>query len=218
MKITFLSALDEFPYFTTEAVKQLLGDESLVKGTIQTALYRWMKTGKIIALKKGMYMTQHFYELHRTDPGFASMVSAILIPWSYVSLEYILQSHGILTDVTFPVTAVTIKQTRVINNFLGIYTYRNIKENLYTGFVTTDYKGIPISQATVAKALFDMLYLRSWKNIGRGSKNSIAENLRLNLEDFSESDKNEFANYIELSKSRKMDQIWNNLRNTVWRY
>ena len=48
MKSENLSSLDSFPYFTIEAVKQLLGDESVAAGTIQTALYRWMKAGQII--------------------------------------------------------------------------------------------------------------------------------------------------------------------------
>jgi len=52
MKSEILSSLESFPYFTIEAVKQLLDDESVAAGTIQTALYRWMKAGQIIQLKK----------------------------------------------------------------------------------------------------------------------------------------------------------------------
>jgi len=85
MKSSILSSLDSFPYFTIEAAKQLLGDESAVAGTIQTALYRWMKAGQIIQLKKGVYMTRRFFELHRADVNFAPMVSVILIPQSYLS-------------------------------------------------------------------------------------------------------------------------------------
>ncbi len=46
----------------------------------------------------------------------------------------------------------------------------------------------------------------------------LAEDLRLNLEDFSENDQVEFATFVELSKSKKMDQILKNLRKTVWRH
>jgi len=97
MKTVILSLLDPLPYFTIEAVKQLLGDESVATGTIQTALYRWMKAGQIIQLKKGVYMTRRFYELHCGDEDFAPAVSAILIPQSYLSTEYILQRNGVLT-------------------------------------------------------------------------------------------------------------------------
>lgn len=218
MKYTILSSLESLPYFTTEAVKQLLGNESAAVGTMQTALYRWMKTGQLIQLKKGVYMTRRFFELHRADADFAPMVSAILIPQSYLSLEYILQRNAILTEMTYPVSAVTLKQTRVFENKLGTYTYRNIKADLYQGVTFSEYLGIPIVQATVAKALFDFLYFRPWSNMGRSANINLAEKLRLNLEDFSENDQVEFAAFIGISKSKKMDRILKNLRKTVWRH
>jgi hypothetical protein len=217
MKSENLSSLESFPYFTIEAVKQLLGDESVAAGTIQTALYRWMKAGQIIQLKKGIYMTRRFFEQHRSDADFSPMVSTILIPQSYLSLEYILQRSAILTEMTYPVTAVTLKQTRVFENKLGTFTYRNIKTDLYQGFIFSEYMGIPIAQATVSKALFDFLYLRPWKGDRRLACYDLAEDLRLNLEDFSENDRGEFATFVEISKSKKMNQILKNLRKTVWR-
>jgi hypothetical protein len=217
MKTSILSSLETFPYFTIEAVKQLLGDESDAAGSIQTALYRWMKAGQVYQLKKGVYMSRRFYELHRSDADFAPAVSAILIPQSYVSLEFILQRHAILTEVTYPTSAVTLKHTRVIENKLGTFSFRNIKENLYKGFVISDYLSIPFSQATSAKALFDYLYLRSWKGKNQLSSYNLVQDLRLNLEDFSEQEQNEFVGFVETSKSRKMDQILKNLRKTVWR-
>lgn len=218
MKSENLSSLESFPYFTIEAVKQLLGDESVAAGTIQTALYRWMKAGQIIQLKKGVYMTRRFFEQHRADADFAPMVSTILIPQSYLSLEYILQRYAILTEITYPVTAVTLKQTRVFENKLGTFTYRNIKADVYQGFIFSEYMGIPTAQATVAKALFDFLYLRPWKGSKRLAGYDLVEDLRLNLEDFSENDQVEFSTFVEISKSKKMDQILKNLRKTVWRH
>lgn len=217
MKTSILSSLEIFPYFTLVAVKQLLGDEPVADSTIRTMLYRWMKSGNIYQLKKGVYMTRSFYELHRADADFSPAVSAILIPQSYVSLEYILQKHGILTHITYPISAVTLKHTRVIENKLGTFTFRNIKENLYKGFVISDYLGISFSRATCAKALFDYLYLRSWKGKNQLSGFNLAEDLRLNLDDFSYDEQNEFVGFVEVSKSRKMEQILINLRKTVWR-
>lgn len=216
MKITVLSPFDTIPYFTIEAVKQLLANETTAAGTAQTEVYRWMKSGQIIRLKRGVYMTRRFYEVHRADAEFAPMVSAILIPQSYLSLEYVLQQNAILTEMTYPVSAVTLKQPRVFENPIGTFTYRNIKENLYSGYTISEYMGIPIARATPAKALFDMLYLRPWNNRGRLKNYDLTEALRLNLEDFSENDRAEFAVFVEASKSKKMDQILENLRKTVW--
>lgn len=162
-------------------------------------------------------MTRRFYELHRADADFAPAVSAILIPQSYLSMEYILQRNAILTEATYPISAITRKQTRVFENKLGTFTYRNIKEELYKGFTMSEYVGIPFYQASLAKALFDYLYLRTTRDYSREADYDLAEDLRLNLEEFSETDQLEFMEFVEISRSRKMDRILKNLRKNIWR-
>lgn len=218
MKKSILALLDSLPYFTTEAVKQLNGDEFTASGTIQTALYRWMKCGQVIQLKRGVYMPRRFYELHRGEENFSMAVSSILIPQSYVSLEFILQRHSILTETTYPISAVTIKNTRMIENSLGTFTYRHLKKDLYRGFAIFDYFGISFAQASVAKALFDFLYLRPSPGDMLFYPYNMAEDLRLNLEDLTDEDRNEFEALVESSKVLKMDHILKNLRRTVWRH
>ena len=218
MKYSIISALETFPYFTIEAVKQLLGDASAAAGSVQTALYRWMKAGQIIQIKRGTYMTRRFYEFHRAENEFAPMVSAILIPQSYLSLEYVLQRNAFLTEMTYPVSAVTLKQTRLFENEIGTFTFRNIKADLYSGFTISEHLGIPFARATVAKALFDFLYLRPLKGYENLASYDLVADLRLNLEDFLESDQEEFATFVETSKSRKMNWILNNLRRSVWQH
>lgn len=217
MKTTILTSLEPLPYFTIEAVRQLSGNEEIAPGTIRTALYRWMRSGHVIQLKKGVYTTRHFYELHRSDADFSMAVSAILIPQSYVSLEFILQRNAVLTEVTYPISAITVKNTRVIENTLGTFTYRHIKDELYRGYTITEYYGVLFAQASVAKALFDYLYLRPQTGNLKSSSN-LAEELRLNLEEFSIADQDEFAAYVESSKIMKMGRILKNLRRTVWRH
>ena len=167
-------------------------------------------------IKKGIYMTRRFYELHRADAEFAPMISAILIPQSYLSLEYVLQRNGILAEMTYPVTAVTLKQPRVFENEMGTFTFRNMKPDLYAGFTFSEYMGVPIVRATLAKALFDLLYFRPLKGSRQQAGYDLAADLRLNLEEFMESDRAEFASFVERSKSRKMDWILKNLRRSVW--
>lgn len=218
MNKEILNTFNQIPYFTIEAVKQLYDAENLSEGSIQTALYRWMKADHVIQLKKGIYMTRQFFERHRSDPDFSSMVSSILIPQSYVSLEFVLQRHAILTEITYPVSAITIKQTRVIENRLGTFSYRNIKEDLYTGFEFYEYLGIPFSMATLPKAIFDYLYLRPLSLVINSSQFNLIEDLRLNLDEISEQDQNQFSEFVELSKSKKMQKILKIFRNTVWQH
>ncbi len=217
MKTDFLDSLSKLPYFTSESVKQIWPSAGVKDATLHTALYRWMKRGQIIQLKKGVYMSRRFFEQHRAEPEFSPAVSAILMPQSYVSLEFVLQRYSILTEVTHPISCVTVKNTRVIENDLGTFSYRHIKPRLYHGYNLYDYHGILFALATKAKALFDTLYLRPLPR-GIGSPDfNLAEALRLNLDEFSPEDVAEYAGTTAESQSPKMDAILKNLRKTVWR-
>src|SRR5574340_227678 len=216
MKTDILESLSALPYFTSESVKQVWPGVGLKDGTLRTALHRWMKRGQIIQLKKGMYMACRFYEQHRADPDFSPAISAILVPQSYVSLEFVLQRHSVLTEVTYPVSGVTVKNTRVIENSLGTFSYRHMKPLLYRGYTIHSYHGILFAQASMAKALFDTLYFRPLPREIASSSFNLAEALRLNLDESSQADAAEFAGYVEVSHSPKMDAILKNLRKTVW--
>jgi hypothetical protein len=162
-------------------------------------------------------MPQRFYELHRREIDFSLAVSAIMLPQSYVSLEFILQRHAILTEVTYPVSAITLKNTLVIENKLGSFTYRHIKPGLYRGFSISECVGVRFAQASPAKALFDYLYLRPSSRLKRSAAYNLAEELRLNLDRFSPADQDEFTSYVETSQVKKMENILKNLRRSVWR-
>ena len=120
--------------------------------------------------------------------------------------------------MTYPISAITIKNTRVIENSLGTFTYRHLKNDLYRGFTISDYSGISFAQASVAKALFDYLYLRPSAGNLLSYTYNLAEDLRLNLDDLPAADRNEFSGWVESSKVLKMDRILKNLRRTVWRH
>jgi len=219
MRRTILSPFENLPYFTIEGFRQIAGNEVADDAHARVALYRWVKAGHLIALKKGIYMHRRFYERHRQDPAFSPMVSAILLPQSYLSLEYVLQLHNILTEVTYPVTAITMKNTRTITNLLGVFSYRHIQASLYQGFTVVEAFGVPYAIASKAKALFDYLYLRPLP--GALSHDNLAEELRLNLEDFTFEEQEEFAGYIQHISDKKMrgvkmSRVMQNLEHFVW--
>ncbi len=220
MKYTILSPFERLPYFTTEGFRQLAGDPVCDDAHARTTLYRWVKAGHLVALKKGVYMHIRFYERHHQEADFSAMVSAILQPQSYLSLEYVLQAHEILTEITYPVTAITPKNTRTVTNTLGTFVYRHIQPELYRGFRLSDVHGIPVAIASPAKALFDYLYLRP--SVGNWIQANLAEELRLNLDEFTPADRSEFAGYILASDPAKMGgvkmrRILTGLEKTVWR-
>lgn len=216
MKMTrdLLGKFETLPYFTFEGLRQAAGISSPHHARV--LLHRWAKAGHILPLKKGVYMTRRFYERRRSDVLFSAAISAILLPQSYLSLEYILQQHNLLTEITYPVTCVTFKNTRRIINTLGVFWYRHLRSDLYRGFEMLEYYGIPIARASVAKALFDYLYLRPVPPALRTSTVNLAEEWRLNLEELSDTDWQSFAQFVEASASRKMNDILNNFRCHGW--
>lgn len=222
MKYTLLSAFEHLPYFTIEGFRQIAGDAAIDDARARIALSRWVKAGHLIALKNGVYMHRRFYELHRQEAAFAPVVSAILLPQSYLSLEYVLQQASILTEITYPVTAITIKNTRTIVNHLGTFVYRHIQPDLYFGFQIMEAYDVPYAQAPAAKALFDYLYLRTSPADLDPQHYNLTEELRLNLEEFTREEQDEFAGYVLKSEAiqkggAKMRRILNNLEVHVWR-
>jgi hypothetical protein len=216
MKLELLKPFEHIPYFTISGFKQILDSGENVDQHARELLSRWKQAGHILSLKRSIYMTRHFFDLHRTDQDFIPAVSAILVPQSYLSLEYVLQRAGILSEATYPVTAVTIKNTRTINNSLGTFVYRHVKLPLYSGFLQRDYYGVIFYWAEVAKALFDFFYLRPLPRSLRTKDLELVEDLRLNLDELSLQDQDQFKGYVVSSGSEKMNFILENLRRTVW--
>ncbi|NTW09363.1 MAG: hypothetical protein HGA28_07325 [Anaerolineaceae bacterium] len=216
MKTDNLLPFESIPYFTIDGFKQAAGIKAPHSARVQ--LHRWARAGRILSLKRGVYMSRRFFDQHRRDVEFTAAISAILLPQSYVSLEYVLQQHNLLTDVTYPVTCITPKNTRIIVNPIGAFWYRNIRSDLYDGFTIQSYRGIRYATAALAKALFDYLYLRPVPAAYRSRKFNLAEELRLNLEEVNKVVQGEFAELVEASGSTKMNAILENFRSHSWRH
>lgn len=204
-----LKPLHSMPYFSISALASLLQTNSQVAKTMAS---RWASRGRILRLKRGVYMTREFLLINHSKPGFTNLVANILQPDSYLSLEYVLQDEGILTEATFPVTAVTIKNTAVFENKLGIFSYRHLQNKLFQGYTKQLFAGIECYRASRAKALFDYFYFRPLKNPEILQTINLAEELRLNMSVFSQKDKVEFEKYVGLACSLKMVTIINNLK------
>lgn len=218
MRNSVIERFKQIPLFTIASYKQISGANESQSQLVRETLSRWVKAGHLIRLKKGIYMTRIFYDRHQGDASFAPTVSAILLPQSYVSLEYVLQRSGVLTEVTYPVTGITPKNTRKIENPIGTFTYRHIKLPLYNGFSQENYYGVVYNLASVSKALFDYLYYRPLPLSVRTQRYDLAGDLRLNIGDYSPELRDEFTEFVTDSGSRKMSFVLDNLQRTIWRH
>jgi len=208
-----LEKLDYLPYFTIQSVNQLTGGSM---ASTRLLLSRQEESGKVFRIKRGYYMTREFWLQNKHDLNFTAMISAIIQPHSYLTGVWVLQKYGVMTEGIYLVTAATLKHTRSISNKLASFHYFHIQEKLFNYYQETNFAGIICREATAAKALFDFFYFRS-EHPGLRSKNyDLAEDERLNLEEWDSKMKTEFFRLTEKSGLPKMKRIAANLSRKIW--
>lgn len=193
-----LKKLDALSYFDKNSLQQFMG---LSDNSLYSNIKRWLKQGLIIKLKNGLYVTQNYWKGVNKKESYLEFVANKLREPSYLSLEYVLQIYGILSEAIYSFTSITLKGKNTYANKLGRFSYRNIKEPLFTGFIIHEKDGFQINMATKAKALFDYLYFK-FKPVVKITKEDFLS-LRLNLEEFSKKDLEEFHRYIKTTNIKK---------------
>lgn len=205
--------LSGLPFFGVSVVAQLLEIENEVAGQL---LSRWVANGRVVRIKRGIYMSREYYDRHLNDWDFLGLISSVINPNAYLSKEYVLQKYGVMTESVFAVTSVTTKNTSKIASKLGSFLYYHIKPKLFGGYIEKMVGGVEVKEATLGKALFDYLYFRPHGWAYGDKKYDLVEDLRLNLEDFEEKDKLDFVDWVKISESKKMSDALDNIRRKVW--
>lgn len=143
----------------------VLNVELLLAGTysvepIRVQLSRWQKAGKLVQLKRGIYLlSEEYHKVNAYEPYLASILK---IP-SYISLEKALEYHGLIPEAVSVYTSVTTKRQGRFISGAGIFDYRHIKSSLFWG-----YESITVNKqtgfiASPEKALLDLVYLNNLK-------------------------------------------------------
>lgn len=199
-----MSLVRSLPYFTIDDISTVENNKTYLK----ILFYRYKKAGKIIGLKKGMYVSAEYINKLKIQGLFSSyleFISNILYSPSYISLDYILYMYNILTEIPVNFTCVSRNKTTAFSSEFGNFFYHKIKDKLFCGFEIIKEGKLIIYKATKAKALFDYLYFR--KNFL--NNNESIEELRLNMDNFNKKDITEFKKYLKIDNSKKMKDIFN---------
>ena len=208
MKKKSLNKFDNLIYFTKENLRTLGGGR---ENTISQNVSRWLKSGDIIRLKNGVYTTKNSYNKYHREEGYQSLIANILRSPSYVSLEYVLAESDILTEAAYPITSVTLKNSRTYQNPTGTYIYHSISHRLFTGYLRKHYLEHEYLIAAKAKALFDYLYFKANSLANNFEGRNLVEDLRLKLDSFTPQDFKELEGYLPLAKSKKISLIVKNI-------
>jgi len=121
---------------------------------------RWEKAGKLIQLKRGIYLLADPY---RKIEVFEPYIAAILEKPSYLSLEKALEYHGLIPEAVKTYTSVTTKRPAKFSSAVGVFSYKHIKNTLFWGYQSVTVRRQTAFIATPEKALLDLIYFHGLK-------------------------------------------------------
>jgi len=158
MHMTFdvlLSAVGGLPFFDLATVVQLLGER---RATIQTQLARWVRSGRLVPLRRGMYALAPRYR--RTPVNPAELANHLYRP-AYLSREWAFGFYGLIPEAVVTYTSVTSRVPKRFENSFGTFEYRHVKRAAFFGYHARDVQGRKVLLADPAKALLDFWHLAS---------------------------------------------------------
>ncbi len=141
------------PVFTTASILAGAGSPEGVRRQLD----RWVRAGKIVMLRRGVYAVREPYARRKPHPF---VVANTLRKGSYVSLQSALAYHGMIPEHVPVVTSVTLRRPESIETPLGGFTFRHVGRRLFFGFGEREVA--PGQKALLAgpeKGLIDLLYL-----------------------------------------------------------
>jgi len=148
-----LSKVADEPVFSTGFLAAT--GESLAEVRLQ--LSRWVRVGKLIQIRKGLYTLAEPYRKVTPHPF---LVANAMKKGSYVSLQSALGYYGIIPEHVPIVTSVTTQRPEEVDTPLGRFLFRHIRKTWFHSYRQVDLgSGQRAFVATPEKALLDLLYL-----------------------------------------------------------
>ncbi len=169
--IEFVQAFGRLPLIETENLLAGAADSAAIK----VQLSRWTRSGKIIQLKRGVYLLAESYR--RVEP-YEPFIASILKKPSYLSLEKALEHHHLIPESVPVYTSVTPKGPARFISELGSFNYRHIQPSLFWGYESVTVRRQTAFIATPEKALLDLIYLKAGEISGDYLEEMRLENLQ----------------------------------------
>jgi predicted transcriptional regulator of viral defense system len=120
-------------------------------------LSRWVKSGNLIQLRRGVYALSERYQ---KIPPHPFLIANRMKRASYVSMQSALGYHGLIPEYVPSVISVTTGRPENLANSLGAYIFKHIKKTLFFGYKAFDLGDRQsVFIAVPEKALLDLLYL-----------------------------------------------------------
>ncbi len=148
-----LSMVADEPVFSSSLLLSGKAD----KRQVRLQLSRWVKSGQLIQLRRGLYTLAHPWRKVEPHPF---LIANRQRQGSYVSLQSALAWHGAIPEQVPVVTSVGSGRPETANTPLGTFQFQHLAEPLRFGFSRVEVA--PRQFAFVAapeKALLDLVHL-----------------------------------------------------------
>jgi len=184
-----------------ENLLKLIGDDPVFESSlllsgninpkiVHLQLTRWVNSGRIYQLRRGLYSIAPPYQKKKPHPF---LIANHLQRASYVSLQSALAFYSLIPEMVNTTISVTTGRPERLETPLGLYEFRHIKTDLLFGYQMTDLGEQSALVATPEKALLDLIYLQP----GGESPNYLQE-LRLQNVDL-----------LDLDLLKKQSEVFN---------
>ena len=164
---SLLALIDDDPVFESS----LLLAGNINPQIVLLQLNRWVNSGRIYQLRRGLYSIAPPYQKIKPHPF---LIANHLQKASYVSLQSALAFYGLIPEIANTTTSVSTGRPEHLETPLGRFEFRHIKANLLFGYRTTKLGEQSALVATPEKALLDLIYLQP-----RGNSTAYLNGLRL---------------------------------------
>ncbi|MDO9088268.1 MAG: hypothetical protein Q7U53_18835 [Anaerolineaceae bacterium] len=124
---------------------------------IRMQLSRWVKSGKIHQLRRGLYTLASPFQKQNAHPF---LIANQLKRASYVSLQSALSFYGMIPDIVPSTTSVTTGRPDRLQTPLGTFEFRHIQKEYFRGYRLVDFDSQQAFVAIPEKAILDLIYLQ----------------------------------------------------------
>ncbi len=188
---SLLKIVGDMPCFDLQLLVQALDEK---RETIRVQLSRFMKQGKVVPLRRGMYALADMYRHTAIVP--AVLANNLYRP-SYLSGIWALKYYDLIPEAVVWLTSVTPRVPKRFDNEFGVFEYRSIRQSVFFGYRFASYGSTDILVAEAEKALLDYWHLTP----GEWTATRLME---MRYQNFDTIDKNRLAEYAERFASPRL--------------
>jgi predicted transcriptional regulator of viral defense system len=164
----------------------------------QAIIKRALSKGHLTSIRRDLHLIRN-----SKGPLLNSFeIASIIYGPSYVSFESALSYHGWIPEAVRTTTCASVKRSKEFETPIGIFSYEHIPIKAFPfGVEQHRQDAITLFIATPIKALADIVYAR---NRAWNSLDDLSEDLRIEPENFLESDRKSLAALIKNYPSQRV--------------